>query len=386
MAAPVALPTLLSQLLVAFTIEFDNEFENRMAHWTTDGGRAAGPKGAPWLVSQVMWANVLQYLDDEGIRVGELHARSRTTADSLAGLERWRYVVVTPPAASSGARRDNLLVRPTAAGKQARAIWSPLAADVEARWVLRFGQEAIEDLRRALEVLREQFDGEFPQYLPIVHPAQNGKAGASLLSGPADNSDLVHAPERAVPVGGHRSTGTTAPDLSVLLAQVLLQFALDYEADARISLTIAANSLRALDERGVAVRELPRLTGISKEANSMALGFLARHECLVLEPDPSARRGQRARLTSKGKGSQEKYQGLLAETEEQWEGRFGATAIKGLRRSLVRIAGDGIPLQESTLSEGLTPYPDGWRASTKPAGTLPHYPMVLHRGGYPDGS
>jgi hypothetical protein len=45
----------------------------------------------------------------------------------------------------------------------------------------------------------------------------------------------------------------------------------------------------------------------------------------------------------------------------------------------------------------LRPYPDGWRAQrpyvtqttavvADPAGTLPHYPMVLHRGGWPDGS
>ncbi len=371
MAAPVALPTLLSQLLVAFTIEFDNEFENRMPHWTTNAGRAAGPRGAPWLVSQVMWSNVMQYLDDDDdddIRVGELHARSRTTSDSLAGLERWGYVVVTPPAASRGGQGDNVLVRPTVAGRLAQALWSPLAAEVEARWILRFGAEAIDDLRRALEVVREHFRGELPRYLPIVHPAQNGKAAASLLSGAAA------APE------------ASEPDVSVQLAQVLLRFALDYEAEARVSLPIAANTLRVLDETGVAIRELPRLTGVSKEANSMALGFLARRACLVLEPDPTARRGQRARLTPKGKKSQDKYLRLLAETEQHWKDRFGAGNIARLRRALVHIAGDRIPLMESLLSQGLKSYSGGWRASTKPAETLPHYPMVLHRGGFPDGS
>jgi hypothetical protein len=49
------------------------------------------------------------------------------------------------------------------------------------------------------------------------------------------------------------------------------------------------------------------------------------------------------------------------------------------------------------ISAGLVPDPDGWRANppyarltqamiADPAGTLPHYPMVSHRGGYPDGS
>lgn len=80
------MPTLLSHALVAFTIEFDNESEHRIAHWTTSSGRSAAPSGAPWLVSQVMWANVMQYLDDGGLRVHELHARARTTRVWLAGL------------------------------------------------------------------------------------------------------------------------------------------------------------------------------------------------------------------------------------------------------------------------------------------------------------
>jgi hypothetical protein len=32
------------------------------------------------------------------------------------------------------------------------------------------------------------------------------------------------------------------------------------------------------------------------------------------------------------------------------------------------------------------PHPAGWRAAIRPAATLPHYPVVLHRGGYADGS
>jgi hypothetical protein len=38
------------------------------------------------------------------------------------------------------------------------------------------------------------------------------------------------------------------------------------------------------------------------------------------------------------------------------------------------------------LPRGLKPYPDGWRASLPPPQGLPHYPMILHRGGFPDGS
>ena len=40
----------------------------------------------------------------------------------------------------------------------------------------------------------------------------------------------------------------------------------------------------------------------------------------------------------------------------------------------------------SPLMRGLEPYPDNWRADVRPPQALPHYPMVLHRGGFPDGS
>jgi hypothetical protein len=42
--------------------------------------------------------------------------------------------------------------------------------------------------------------------------------------------------------------------------------------------------------------------------------------------------------------------------------------------------------ERSPLFAGLKPYPDGWRGDVRPADTLPWFPMVLHRGGWPDGS
>ena len=77
--------------------------------------------------------------------------------------------------------------------------------------------------------------------------------------------------------------------------------------------------------------------------------------------------------------------------EKQWTARFGAKVLGRLRETLDRI------LDHPDLATGLTPYPDGWRASkpylrqteavlADPRARLPHYPMVLHRGGWPDGS
>jgi hypothetical protein len=67
-----------------------------------------------------------------------------------------------------------------------------------------------------------------------------------------------------------------------------------------------------------------------------------------------------------------------------------------LRRSLLSVIGPGDG-GWPRLSLGLRPYPGGWRARSPylrqttavlddPGAALPHYPMVLHRGGWPDGS
>ena len=71
--------------------------------------------------------------------------------------------------------------------------------------------------------------------------------------------------------------------------------------------------------------------------------------------------------------------------EDRWRARFGAGTIAALRRPLEELVlgADGRP---PLLFQGLEPYPDNWRASVRPPRTLPYYPMVLHRGGYPDGS
>lgn len=105
----------------------------------------------------------------------------------------------------------------------------------------------------------------------------------------------------------------------------------------------------------------------------MALGFLRKRGIAVVEP------GSVARLTPKGLEAQDAYRRLLGIVEERWQARFGKDAILTLRELLERLAGE-------PLLRGLEPYPDGWRASVRKPETLPHYPMVLHRGGFPDGS
>jgi hypothetical protein len=76
---------------------------------------------------------------------------------------------------------------------------------------------------------------------------------------------------------------------------------------------------------------------------------------------------------------------LVSEIEERWQGRFGAELMARLWKSLSLLVRSG-DLASSPLRTGLQPYTDGWRAKTDFPLALPYFPMVLHRGGYPDGA
>jgi hypothetical protein len=118
----------------------------------------------------------------------------------------------------------------------------------------------------------------------------------------------------------------------------------------------------------------------------MCVGRLQRMGCAVVEPHPSGR-GKVVRLTDTGVRAQRGYHRFVAEVEDDWRSRFGAATLRALREPLEQIVGEQpTAAAGSPLFAGLTPYPDGWRAKVRAPVTLPHYPMVLHRGGYPDGS
>lgn len=335
-----SLPTALSQALIAFTIEFDNEFEHRIEHHT---GNKAG--GGVWLTSMVMWSNFMRLIPADGVPLRDVEAYGRIT--NLGGLQRWGYVSVD----------RTVDLKP--GGRRAQEVWRPLAGEIEQRWRDRFGDAAIDELREALSNVA---DPALPLYLPVLKFSDGMRAG--------------HV--RGVP-------GAVAEDLPALLAQALLAFTLEYEEESTLSLALSADVVRVMSADAVPVRDLPARSGVSKEAITAAVGFLHRNGYAAVEP---ADRSKEVRLTERGLAAQSQHARLIRTIERRWRTRLG-TDFDRLANALVT---------GPQLALGLQPYPDGWRASRNPyrtqtqailaapAAALPHYPMVLHRGGYPDGS
>lgn len=362
------LSVLASQVWVAFVIECDNEFERRLPHRTTDGGNTAGVPGVPWLVSTVMWWTSLQHVGDEGVTVRALAARART-GTHLEGMERWGYVRVAPDPTDGRAtppRRD-WVVRATSAGRAARYVCAPLVGEIEARWRARFGADAVEQLRVALVALVRQLDPALPDCLPIL--------GYGLLT-------EVPGAEDGAGEGGEDAAALTLP---VLLARVVIAFALEFEGAAASSLAISANVLRPLADKPVRVRDLPLESGVSKPAIAIALGLLERRKLVDIGPDPAGGRAKVATLTAAGRATYAAHEALGRSIEAAWRTRYGESTIGAVRDALERLVGAG-NASDSPLWLGLEAAPGGWRATVPRPRTLPHFPMVSHRGGYPDGS
>jgi DNA-binding MarR family transcriptional regulator len=376
------LSSLLSQTLVAFTIEFDNEFEHQVPHRTTNhGATAASRDSAPWLVSMTMWLKFMRFVPCDGISVLELQRRARFTASEMrTWLTRmgkwWGYVVVgrggavnCPGPSRPGPSALGGVIRPTPGGRKALEVWQPLTAIIEERWRVRFGQNVIDRLQAALEALVHQFDLELSDYLPILGP--------ELFSqGPGGKS---HAPKKA------DGTAFFSDTLPALLAKVLLAFAIEFERDSSLSLASIANVLRLVGEPGARLRDLPRLSGVSKEAIAMAVGRLEQRGFAVIEPESTGRRVKTLRLTPKGQRAQDAYRQFTWAIEQRWQTSYGKNTIASLRGALEHLAGQPTA-RLSPLFRALEPYSDGWRAAVPRPESLPHYPMVLHRGGFPDGS
>jgi hypothetical protein len=361
---------MLSQAFVAFTIEVDNAAERAVPHTTTSFGASGEPRSV-WLTSPAMWFNCLRGLADAGeLTVAQLEQRSRMSTN-LDGMRRWGYITIDGVGrVPRGVRRPHAkagsVLALTRRGREAEAIWRPLPAEVERRWRKRFGDDAIDQLRASLPAIAREVEAPLPDFMPIGH---------------------IGAPDDTLRRGEHEREADADLSLVSLLARVLMQWTLDHERGHRSALAVWSDLVRVLDtDTPVAVRQLPQLTGVSKEAIALMTGSLQRAECVILQPSSTSGRGRQVRLTAdRGAAALAAGRRRLGDTHREWEARYGADVVAEVSSALVSIVGDGTRAG-SPLYAGLTPPPESWRAQVKPPQLLAWYPMVLHRGGYPDGS
>jgi len=301
-----------------------------------------------------MWANGLRFIGEDGVSVGELRKRARA-ACNIGGLERWGWITVGD---ATGGRREGYgshrgvssgtVLRATRAGAYARRLWPEVVASTEQRWRDRFGGGVVDSLRGALR----RYAGPIPSAPPEVHPPDGFRT--HVVEGQAPDEDEW---------------------LAGLLGQALTSLTLAHEQGSRVSLPLAANFLRVIGGEEVRIRDLPALSGVSREAVAMATGYLQRHGLAESGPQRSIT------LTAAGRAALGDYRARAAAGEDQ----------------VLRAALEAVVSQRETLAEGLVPPPGCWRgenpylAQTRrvladPAAALPWQPMVLHRGGWPDGS
>jgi hypothetical protein len=141
-----------------------------------------------------------------------------------------------------------------------------------------------------------------------------------------------------------------------------------------------ANVLRLASPEGTRIRDMPRTAGVSKEAIATSLSFLEKRGYAAIETE-AASRFKRLVLTPRGRRGPRPLQRL----DWNHRGELARPLRRGSHICPTRLPGTPDGAKSAPFS-GLTPPPGGWRASLPKPVALPDYPMILHRGGFPDGS
>ena len=365
MKARLPLSAMLSQAFVAFTIEFDNEFEHQVPHRTTNHGFTPGYARAPWLVSMAMWTRYMRYVPLEGVTAGQLGATLDISKKDLQmwliRLGQWWSYLSFQPALERGSSKRlpaQTMVLPTSGGRKAIEVWSTLTPIIEQRWRERFGDKEVSTLKQTLQEIAGQLDSSLAQHLEVrkrkkISPTSQTKQNLS--------HDIA---------------------LPELLERLLLAFASDFDQRSSAPLSACANVLRVLPDEGMRFRDLPQRTHLSADGVDAATRELLRGRWAVLQ---SANRSKALVPTATGRLARDQYATLDADVEEDWGARFGVALLKRLRTSLEDLCKKEAS-GESRLLRGIAPYSDGWRSAAPPLGGLPYFPMITHRGGFPDGS
>ena len=289
--------------------------------------------GARTGVPLALWANLLRVLDDDGdgVRRRDLprlaRLSRRTMGPLVEGAERGGLVSV-----------EQATVRLTAAGDAARAAGDVAVAESELVWAAE-----VAALRAALGDIVPRLDLELPHW-----PLGYGAVDSTMTGGRAVPADPGPP---ATPAHGRdwRPVVRTGPDgaaglpLAALASQALVALAIDYEAEARLSLA----STSVLQVPGLATEGGMRIADLPPQ--------WAWHGHGHVEVGP----GMVVRLTPCGRSLRDEYRPLTAAVEARWADRFGAPAVGGLRAAA------------AALAAGLDPGPRGHAVVDLIAGWFP---------------
>jgi hypothetical protein len=225
----------------------------------------------------------------------------------------------------------------------AKKIWPSLPALIEQRWRARFGADEIDVLPRGLQACVDRSTVELPQ-------------------------EFVDVRERSRPFPQRQGRPPRDLPLPVLLSQVLLALALDFERESPTPLALCANAIRVIGDTGIPERDIRRLTGSSPETSGIGWQL---EPYIVVGRDPAQARGKLVRLSPLGLDARPRYDRMTVAIETRWRDAFGAARVSALRRALEGVLGaehGDHPL----LSEGLVPPPwhhPVWRRGTSPGPT-----------------
>ena len=138
-----------------------------------------------------------------------------------------------------------------------------------------------------------------------------------------------------------------------------------------MALVHSANVLRVLAEGPVLQRNLPRVIGAAKETVAVMTGTLRSGGLVTISAS------KEVAITDAGRKAAAEADATVAAVEARWPNE--------LRARLEPLVGDGT-VDGSALAEAIRAPEGTWRHRRPRPQTLPHHPVISHRGGYPDGS
>jgi hypothetical protein len=208
-------------------------------------------------------------------------------------------------------KRGDVTVKMTARGSKMRERWKSLQATAEERWQANASADAAARLRSSVEAVVARFLLEHPHY-----PAGYGTGDARITGGNGRDWKPVY-----------RDSGDTVSNLSLcaLVSQALVAFAMDYEKESPVALSLSTNVIKRIPADGRPLDELDDSVGVSA---------LIRHGFLRVN-DNGGRKT--VLLTPRGLSVNIAYGGRIQAVEAEWRVRYGSESIAALRRALEEV-------------------------------------------------